>query len=183
MGDFDAFTLRGKPDAMLPNHIPGTDSRKSQRLARTGARLALAPVNGNLGEIAAQGGGNHLPHAQGGTGGGVDLMSVMRLDNLDIHFLTQDPGGDVEQFEAQVHADTHIGREDDTDVSARCRDGGPGCLIEARGAQHQGPARLLAQRQMVQGGSGRGEIDEHITGILADVQRRLNHHPQVSDPG
>ncbi len=29
MGDFDAFTFRGEPDAMLANHIPGADSRKA----------------------------------------------------------------------------------------------------------------------------------------------------------
>jgi hypothetical protein len=41
---------------------------------------------------------------------------MVGLDDLDVDPVTQHPGGRVQQLETEVHADAHVGREDDADL-------------------------------------------------------------------
>src|SRR5690606_26350530 len=64
-------------------------------------------------ERAAARGRDHFAHAPGGPRGRIDFVAVMRLDDIDIERRTEHARCDVEQLEAEIDADAHIGREHD----------------------------------------------------------------------
>src|SRR5690606_20781840 len=81
------------------------------RIALAGDAVALE--HSDLIEIAPQRIGDHLAHSQGGAGGGIDLVAMVRLDDLDVVAAREDAGGDLEQFERGIDADAHVGSEHD----------------------------------------------------------------------
>ena len=81
--------------------------------------MTLASIDGDLPQIPAERGGDHLAHADGGTRGGVDLVPVMGLDDLDVDLVPEHSGGDVQQLEAEIHPNAHIWGEDNPDILPR----------------------------------------------------------------
>src|SRR3989338_5467482 len=81
--------------------------------------LAFATIDGHLSQVATQGLSHHLTHAQRRAGRCIDLVPVVRLDDLDIHVVAQHPRRGVQQLQAEVHPHAEIGGEDDGDVLGR----------------------------------------------------------------
>ena len=131
-------------------------------------RSALASVDRHFLKVPAERLGYHLAHAQGGAGRRIDLVPVMGLDDLDIHFVAQHPCRGIQKLQAKVHADAEVGSEDDRDILRRL--GQQQLLVgaEAGGADDHRPARLAALLDVLQGYGGMGEVDQDVE-LLADL--------------
>ena len=127
-----------------------------------------APVDRHFLEVPAERLGYHLAHAQGGAGRRIDLVPVMGLDDLDIHFVAQHPCRSIQKLQAKIHADAEVGSEDDRDILRRF--GQQQLLVgaEAGGADDHRPARLAALLDVLQGYGGMGEVDQDVE-LLADL--------------
>ena len=108
-------------------------------------------------------GRDDLAHLQRGAARGVDLVAVVRLDDLDIEADVEGARSLREQLHDDVDADAHVRREDDGQV---LRDGADLVLLgvgEAGGAhdggRHSGGA---TGGQVMQRALGPGEVDEHL---------------------
>ena len=91
MGDLHPLAVGGKGHGVVADDIAGAHGGKADGLAVPRTGLALATVYRHLRQVATQGPGHHLAHAQGRARGGVDLVAVMGLVDLDIHFISQHP--------------------------------------------------------------------------------------------
>lgn len=131
-------------------------------------RSALASVDRHFLEVPAERLGHHLAHAQGGAGRRIDLVPVMGLDDLDIHFIAQHPCRGIQKLQTKVHADAEVGSEDDRDILRRF--GQQQLLVgaEAGGADDHRAARLAALLDVLQGYGGMGEVDQDVE-LLADL--------------
>ncbi|MCY1430493.1 hypothetical protein D9M71_464430 [compost metagenome] len=107
-------------------------------------------------------------------------MPVVRLENLDIHVITQHAGGGIQQLQAQVDADTEVGGEDDRYFLA-----GLDQLLflfwrEASSADDHGLACLAAERQILQGHRRVGEVDQHVELVDHLAQVVGNRHTDTA---
>ncbi len=183
MGDLDALAIGGEQHGMVAHDVPGTHSREADGLARPRPGLAFATIDGNLLQIAPERLGHHLPHAQSGAGRRINLVPVMRLDDLDIHIVTQHARRGIQQLEAQIDANAEVGGEDDRDLSGR-RD--QALLLfrrKAGGTDHHGLAGAPADLQVLQRHRRVSEVDQHVELVdsLADISRQ--RHAQPPDGG
>src|SRR5690606_13984361 len=124
--------------------------------------LPFAAVDGDFLQIAPERIGHHLTHAQGGAGRRIDLVPVVRLDDLDVDLVAEHPRGGVQQLEAKIHANAEVGGEDDRDLLGR---GSETLLLvhgKSSGADHHRLTSATADFQVLQGDRRVGEIDQHV---------------------
>ncbi len=174
MGDFDAFADAGEQDGVVTHDVAGADGLEADGLAVALAGVAFTAVNGAFLQVAPQGRGHHLAHAQGSARGGVHLVAVMRFDDLDVHLVAQHAGGQVEQLEGEIDAHAHVRGEHNGDVFGGLADSLLAGIVKAGGADDHGLAGPAAHGQVVEGDLGAGEIDQHIEGI--EHRTEIFHH-------
>ena len=184
MGDLDALAGAREQHRVLADDVAAADGGEADGAPVALARVPLAAVDGALAEVAAEGLGDDLAQPQGSARGGVDLVAVVRLDDLDVAVVAQHARGDLHQLEAQVDAGAHVGGEDHGDVAGGLGDTAALGLVEPRGADDDAPPELAAQRHVPHGGVGRGEVDEHVE-ALGDrpevVGHRHVHAPEAGE--
>ncbi len=145
--------------------------------------MPLAAVDGAFLQVTTERIGHHLAHAQRGTGRRIHLVAVMRLDDLDIHRITEYPGRHVEQLQAQVDADTHVRGQHHGDV---VRGQGDLCLLvlaETGRADHHAPPCLAAGLEIGQRRLRTGEVDQHIEVIDRGMDIRADRDTEPADTG
>ena len=82
---------------------------------------------------------------------------------------------DLQQLEHQVHADAHVGCDDEADLFARGAQKLPLARREPGGADHHADVKSHARLQMDKGRGGTGEIDQD-PGIAKCLVRVRRHH-------
>src|SRR5690606_15399958 len=111
--------------------VPAPDGGETDAGGVALAGDAVALEHPDLVEPATERLGDDLPHAQGGAGGRVDLVPMVRLDDLDVVAGREDAGGQLEQLEGGVDADAHVRGEDDRHRIGRGLDRGAPRVVEA----------------------------------------------------
>ncbi len=72
-------------------------------------------------QVAAERAGHDFAHLQRGAGRRVDLVAVMRLDDLDVVAFRETLRGHLQQLHRHVDAHAHVGREHDRGVARQRR--------------------------------------------------------------
>jgi hypothetical protein len=129
--------------------------------------------------VTAQRRGDDLAHLQRGARGRIDLVAVVRLDDLDVVAGGQRLGGHLQQLERDVHAHAHVGRHHDGHVAGGLRRSGLLRFGEAGGADDGLYAQLAAHRQVGQRALGAGEVDQHLAALQAGGQVGRDGHAAV----
>ncbi len=107
--------------------------------------------------------GDRASHADGGAGGGVDLLAVMHFDDLGVVGVGGQGGAHAfGQSEHEVDAGGEVGRVDHRDLRRGLFDGGFVGGGEAGGAEDPGFARGRHDGGGGLGGGGVGEVDDDI---------------------
>ncbi len=176
VGDFDALARAREQHRMVAHDVAAAHRGEADggRIALAGQ--AFAAVHGAVLELAAQRLGDDLAHLERRAGGGIHLVAVVRLDDLDVVARGQRPGRHLQELEGDVHAHAHVGRHDD---GGAVREGFDLCLLgvgEAGGSDHGLDAMLRACRQMGQRAFRPGEIDQHVAAGQAVVQVGRDGH-------
>ena len=99
---------------------------------------------------------------QRGAAGGVQLVVMVLLDDLDVVVQPQGRGGLLCQLGQQVDAHGHVRALEHGAAGAGLGQQLFGVLVQAGGADDAGQRVLCAEAQSVPGGRGAGKIDEHI---------------------
>ena len=136
----------------------------------------MSCVHGDVLQRLALGCGDHLAHHQRRAGGRIDLVPVMRFDDLDVVAFGKTFCRHLQQLHRDVDTDAHVGREDDRRL---LRGGGDRCLagvVETGGADDHLDAVLRTIRQQLQGAFGPGEIDDEGGVGQCDVEFGSNRH-------
>ena len=174
MGDLDPFAFIGKQHGMIAHNVTGPDDRKADTARFTFARLSLPTVNSAFIQGAAQTSGDHIAHAQGSTGRCIHLVAVMGFGNLDVGTRADDPGGDFQQFEAQVDAHAHVGRNHHRQGAGSGFQGGSLRRTEPGGSHNHANLMRLTYSQMGQGRFRPGKVHHHIH-RLNDCRQRVRY--------
>jgi len=146
-----------------------------------GSRSPVMPsrVDGAVLEVAAQRVGDDLAHLERGARGCVDLVAVVRLDDLDVVAGRHGLGRHFEQLEGDVDAHAHVGRHHDRDVLGDLGDLGLLRVAEAGGADDGLHAQLAADREVRERALGASEVDEHLRVLQACAQVGHDGHAAV----
>ena len=104
MRDFQPLALTRENDGVVTNDVAGTDRAKPNGVAIARAGPTLAAENRDLGKITAQCLGYDLSETKRRTRRRIDLVTMMRLDNLNIGIIAQRLGRGLGEFEREVHA-------------------------------------------------------------------------------
>jgi hypothetical protein len=168
--DLDALAGAGEQHRVVAHDVAPADGREAdgRRVALAGD--AFARVDRALLQVSAQRIGDHLAHLERGARGRIDLVAVVRFDDLDVVAGRKRLGRHFEQLEGDVDADAHVGRHHDRDVF-RCR-GDLGLLrvAEAGGADHGLHAQFAADGEVRQRAFGPREVDQHLGVLEAGAQ-------------
>jgi hypothetical protein len=140
---------------------------------------AFAGEHGAFLQVAAQRVGDHLAHLERGARRRIDLVAVVRLDDLDVVAGGHGLGGHLEQLEGDVDAHAHVGRHHDGDVLGDLRDLGLLRVAEACGADDGLHAELSAHSEVRERAFGAGEVDEHLGVLEAGTQVGHDGHAAV----
>jgi hypothetical protein len=120
VGDFQTFADAGEHHRMVTDDIAAAQGGETDGARITLAGDALAAINGAGIQVTPQCVGDDFAHPQRGAGRRIDLVPVMRFDNLDIELVIQHARRHVQQLQRQIDADTHVGREHDGNLLAAC---------------------------------------------------------------
>jgi hypothetical protein len=149
-----------------------------------GSRSPVWPsrAHGAVLQVDGQRRGQHLAHGQRGAAGRVDLVAVVRLDDLDVVAGGQRAGRHVQQLEHHVDAHAHVGRHHDGDVLGMLGD-----LRLLRVVKPVVPttadAQFAAHRQMGQRAFGPREVDQHVGAGQAGTQVGADRHAGAGGRG
>src|SRR5699024_9776318 len=91
VSDLDSLTVGGEGHRMVADNIAGAHGGEADSVPLAGPGLALTTVHRHLLEVATEGAGHHFAHAESRAGGGIDLVAMMGLVDLDIHVVSQYP--------------------------------------------------------------------------------------------
>ena len=86
----------------------------------------------------------------------------MRLDDFNVVILPNHSSGECEELEAEIDTYTHVGGEYDSTGRGGFGDTRFSAIVESGGADHELLSVLLTDIEVVEGCSGRSEIDDHI---------------------
>ena len=136
MRDLDALAGAGKHHRVVTDDVAAADRREPDRARTALAGMAFARVHGELRERAAEGGGDDLSHLQRRARRRIDLVAMVRLDDLDVVAVAEHASGEFDQLEGCVDADAHVGREHDRDALRSGLDRALARGVEARRADH-----------------------------------------------
>ena len=119
MGNLYPLSRPGKPHAVLANNISSPHRGKSNLPSLPRAGTSVARKHSVMIKTAAQSRSDDFAHFQSGSRRCIDLIAVMRFNNLDIDIIAKSPGRDLKQLKANVDADTHIRGKHDRSIT-RC---------------------------------------------------------------
>ena len=161
MADLDLLAVAGKEHRVVAHDIAAADGGKADAagLARTG--VALAGEDADLGQRLAQLPGDGLADGQGRPRGGIHLVAVVGLDDLDVG-VGQHLRGQLDEPDGGIDARAHVGGLHDGDVLCSLLDVGALLGREAGGADDHLHAVLPAGVQIDHAGFGAGEVDQHL---------------------
>ena len=178
MAERQDFVIGGKGDAMLADDSAAAHDGKANFTLRPRAGDAVTGASRGIGQ------GNPAPprrrftEHQGRAGRGVDLVPMMRLEDLDVVGLW--PQGSrrlLDKTHQHVQSQGEIAGADDRDTARRVSYGADLTVIEAGGSEQQpGPASFRADLRQGHGRRGRGEIDHHV----GPAERRVTVHQSVA---
>ena len=110
MGNFYPLAIGHKHYRMVADHVTATHSGKTNSFALASAGLTFAAVNRHFAQIALNTFCHGFAHGQCGTGGSIDLVTVVGLINLDVVIITQNFRSLLEQLERDVNASAEVSR-------------------------------------------------------------------------
>ena len=153
--DLDALAGAGEHHRVLADDVAAAD--------RMEADLRRLPLAGNAfaaeDEILfVQSPGDDLAQLQRRAGRRVDLVAVVRLDDLDVVAVAEDAGRDLGQLVGRVDADGEVRRHHDRDALRRLGDAALVLFGEAGGADHHRSCVLEVRERAL----GPGEVDQHV---------------------
>jgi hypothetical protein len=129
------------------------------------------PVDGACLEVTAERLRHHLAHAQRRSGGRVDLVPVVGLDDLDVVAFAENPRRHVEQLENDVDADAHVRREDDRDVLRCSRNRCLAGNVKAGGTDDHRHAVAATDFEVLRVASGRVKSIRQVAGRCRRARR------------
>ena len=183
MGQLDPFSLTPEHHRMLADDVAGADGLEADGPAVARAGAAYPPVDRALGEVAAQRAGDDLAHAHRGPRRRIDLVTMVRLDDLDVHAVAERPRRDVEELEAEVDPDAHVRGVHDGDVAGRILQRPDLVRGQAGGADDHRAAPRPARPGVFDGRLRQGEVDADLGGAQHPIQGILDPHPDLADAG
>src|SRR3546814_4784138 len=89
VADLDAFAVAKKHHGVISDDIAAADRLEADRLAIACTGVAVALVNRAFGEIAADAACHRLAHHQRRAARRIDLVAVMRFDDLDVEVVAE----------------------------------------------------------------------------------------------
>ncbi len=200
--DFDPLALAGEDHRVLADDVAAPDRVEGDLPRPALAGDPLAAMHGDRLEVAAERGGDRLAEPERGAGGRVDLVAVMRLDDLDVVAVAEDARRDLGELERHVDPDREIGRHRDWNRARGSRDARLLVGSEAGGADHRalarGNARVHVRERALRGGEihqavgrshrgrdvrGQGHAagrPQRLAGVLAELRmpRRLERRAE-----
>ena len=136
VGDLDDLVRTAEDDFVLADDGAGTDRVDADLVDR--AFLALRRAVGLVVDRLRKNGGDLVGDHQSCAAGRVELLVVMRFDDLDVETGVEDLGRFFRQFGDQVDADRHVGGEEDRDGLCRFIDLCQLLFVEAGRADDDG---------------------------------------------
>ena len=100
MGDLDALADAGEHHRVIADDIAAAQRGEADRAGAALAGVPLACVDRDVVEPASLRRGDDLAHLERGARGRIDLVAVMRLEDLDVVAAGEDSRRDLEQLEA-----------------------------------------------------------------------------------
>ena len=104
MGDLQPLAFTRKNDGVVTDDVSGADRAEPNRVAIPSTGPTFAAIKRDFGEIPPQRLGHDLSQAERRTRRCVNLVAVMRFNNLDIDAIAQRLGRRLGQFESKIHA-------------------------------------------------------------------------------
>ena len=155
---------------MFAHDIAAADGGKTDGGRVTLARDAVALVDCAILEVAPQRLGHDLAHFQRRARGRIDLVAVVRLDDLNVVARGQRLGRHLQQLQRDVDANAHVGRHDDGRLGSKGGNFSFLQVAEAGGAHHGLDAQFGADLQVCQRAFRPGEVDQDIGIFQAGAQ-------------
>ena len=119
MGELDPLALAGEDHRMVADHRAAAQRCEADGAAGPRAGDAVAAAHGSLVEGDAPPLRRGAAEKERGAGGGVDLVAMMHLDDLDVVVRAEDRGGAADEAGEKIDADAHIAGTDDAAVACR----------------------------------------------------------------
>ena len=181
MGQDDLLAFRREDDRVLAGDVAAAQGGKADLTARPGPDLALARLAGNCIEADAATLGGSLAQHQRGAGGGIHLVAVVHLDDLDVVVGIEGAGDLLGHQLQQVHAEAHVGGLHHHGLDRRRFDDRLLLRTETSGADHVDHLGLRGQRGVAAGRRGAGEVDHRI--CLGEERHRVVAHRDAERAG
>ena len=162
VADLDLLAVAGKEHRVIAHDIAATDGGKADAAGLARAGVALAGENADFGQRLAQLPGDGLADGECCARGGIYLVAVVGLDDLDVG-VGQHLRGQLDEPDGGIDARAHVGGLHDGDVLCGLLDAGALLGREAGGADDHLHAALPAGVQIDHAGFGAGEVDQHLT--------------------
>ncbi len=177
MRDLDALAGSREQHRVIADDVAAAHGREADRLRIAFAGGALASVDRDAPKVAPERLRNHLAHLQRGTGRRVDLVPMVRLDDLDVVFVSEYAGCHLEQAQRDVHADAHVRREHDRNRLGRARDRRASGIVEPGRSDHHPDAAFDARAQVRQRARRPGEVDQEVGLRDGLIDAGADRHP------
>jgi ribosome-binding factor A len=162
MAQDDPLTCGGKDHIMFAHDVSATDRREPDIAALAGAGDPVAATVGHLVKRDAPPFGGGFTQHKGRPRRRIDLLVVMRLDDLDIEIGVERGGNLLGQLGQQVDAKRHIPGANNHSMARGGVDGGKVGPAEAGGADHMNGAGLRGEAGEFHGRGGGGEINDSL---------------------
>src|SRR5258708_13284221 len=107
---------------MLTDDIAAANGVKPDRFAIAFPDISLASVHGSASEVPAEGTGDHFAEPERCAGRRVDLVAMVRLEDLHVVSVTERARSRLDEPERDVYAGRHVRCLYDRDLSRRRHD-------------------------------------------------------------
>ena len=97
--NLDPLTFTSEDHGVITHNISGADRAKANGVATSRAGAALASINGRFLKISAERLSNRFAQTECRARGGIDLVAVMRLDDLHVDAITQSESRSLSELE------------------------------------------------------------------------------------
>ena len=162
MGEFDPLALAGENDIVIADDRTAADAGQPDRALGPRTRQPCTAVDAQFGQRRPPPARRGLAKQDRGAGRSIDLVAVMRFDDLDIPVGAEARRCLAHQLREQRDTKRGIARLEDRDVSRRGIDHGVLVDAEARGADDDRRARRPGGGDMRLQGGGGGEVDQNV---------------------
>ena len=175
MADLDALARAGKQHGVIAHDVATANGGKADAAGFAGTGVAIALVHRAIGQGGVLRRSNDFAHFQGGARGGIHLVLVVGFDNFNV-VIGQRLRGQLQQFEGDIHANTHIGGKNDGRLLCGSSNRRLARIVKTRGANDHFHPQLSAHLQVGQRAFRTGEINQKIGLGQGTAQIRFNRH-------